>query len=415
MFEAKIIKHRALKHAKAPDSAKKTPDSAKTRFGIFATLCAVKKIYFFAFFALGLAAVDFSANAGALGVYNSQTKQGSLAFLAAARADLRGDVFDASIEGEALKDLRYKKRQYGIIKEAALFVNAPRARIFGGRRIFFFGSLESYNPSDVLNQQNRKRDVFAKEKLGADVAGVDLDLGAFELLALVKFHEERNEYLAVGPFPAPPIRAVYFAKSQNAPQYLVRAQKSFDSAYPLDLTLLYVRGFDSAEIFTRAGALRFFSDKFASYGTQLVGNTLLKFELVQTLPHRDKAYPPLQDLSSFWQAGAGFEYSSDFWGGTSLGVLAEYHRAGETKRRKIRARDLVRLHNDAFAGLRLKFNDLYDSSALAGVFKPLSGGAGASGFFKLNSRVFDALSLDLGVFFLQNKQTASKLGLAYYF
>lgn len=34
--------------------------------------------------------------------------------------------------------------------------------------------LESYNPSDVFNQQNRKRDVFAKEKLGADVAGADL-------------------------------------------------------------------------------------------------------------------------------------------------------------------------------------------------------------------------------------------------
>ncbi|MGP1561077.1 MAG: hypothetical protein ACTTIC_03215 [Helicobacteraceae bacterium] len=242
---------------------------------------------------------------------------------------------------------------------------------------------------------------------------MDLDLGAFELLALLKLHEERNEYLAE-PFPAPPIRAVHFVKSQNAPQYLVRVQKSFDSAYPLDLALLYVRGFDSAEIFARQGALRFFSDKFASYGTWLIENTLLKFELVQTLPHRGNTYAPLQDLSSFWQAGVGLEYSSDFLGGTSLGVLAEYHSAGQTKRRKIPAKDLARLHNDAFAGLRLNFNDLYDSSALAGVFKPLESGR-ASGFFKLNSRVFDTLSLDLGVFFLQNKQTASKLGLAYYF
>ncbi|MGP1561076.1 MAG: hypothetical protein ACTTIC_03210 [Helicobacteraceae bacterium] len=55
----------------------------------------MKKIYLFVFLALQLTAVDFSANAGALGIYYPQTKQGSLAFLAAARADLRraADLF----------------------------------------------------------------------------------------------------------------------------------------------------------------------------------------------------------------------------------------------------------------------------------------------------------------------------------
>ena len=258
------------------------------------------------------------------------------------------------------------RRQHFDLRELNWLHAAPRWDLLVGVGKVFWGVAEARNLVDVINQTDQVEDLDGEDKLGQPMVRLSLvqDWGTLTFFALPYFRERtfRGEK---GRLRAPFVWDTDNAQFESSleewhPDFAARWSHALGD---WDVALGYFRGTSREPRFTLDirddGQLRLVPvyDQMDQLGAELqwtVEAWLWKLEAISRWGHGEH----------FSAAVAGFEYS--FFGlfGTALdlGLVAEYLYDGRSA-----AAPGTPFDNDVFVGSRLAFNDVGNTSILAGV------------------------------------------------
>lgn len=293
-------------------------------------------------------------------------------------------------------------RSFARVDELFLKYELENSSFKMGKSIEFWGALELYNATDVFNTADFRNDMMQSDnKLGSYNINYSYytDNGTFSII--LKLYEE-SEAMAKYAYP------YYFLPKE---QYIADMNKTFNFRYDsellsehsvgkpslyikynastdfsLDYAFVYERGYDSQRYIqitlpkTPSGDIPFNStiyqvDKFLTFNTLAVENTLYKFEGLYAHV-LDKV-----NVSDYTQLSFGVEHTlTNFSESDSdLGLITEYYyyKTLESGAKNSDANlsngyysDLTlfqNYQNDLFLGVRITFNDEGDATFIGGV------------------------------------------------
>ena len=267
-----------------------------------------------------------------------------------------------------------ERRQHFDLRELHWLHAAPSWDLLVGIGKVFWGVTEARNLVDVINQTDQVEDLDGDDKLGQPMVRLALiqDWGTLTFFALPYFRERtfRGEKGRLrGPF-------VWDADNPKFESSLKEWHPDFAARWShalgdWDVALGYFRGTSRAPRFTLDGSgdgpprLTPVYDQIDQAGLELqwtVEAWLWKLEAISRWGHGEH----------FSAVVGGFEYSffSLFGTALDLGVVAEYLYDGRSAMAPATPFD-----NDVFLGGRLAFNDVGDTSVLAGVIVDDSSGS----------------------------------------
>jgi hypothetical protein len=221
-----------------------------------------------------------------------------------------------------------------------------------GYQLFSWGSLESVRRIDVLNPLDYQEDILEPPTMGIPA------------LRLLRLWENSDLSFYYQPYYIPSLfpgqHSIYSvsdglpveqADSEFSPQYALRY---FYSGSGFDLALSYFHGTERNPLFAldlsgtpRVTATTYRSDRVGLEATKVVGDLLLKAEIIYRWPHMDQ-------LEDSLLVGLGTEYTYyTVWRQSDLTLFGEY--LADTSGGN--PGDFPQLQNDVFLGARWMLND----------------------------------------------------------
>ncbi len=336
------------------------------------------------------------------------------------------DSFESSATVYAQEDsydLTDEKNERTFMRLDELYAkyNFENDMIFGGRNIRFWGALEANNVVDTFNTKDMRTDGLDPQKQGSWNVAYSHYFGNSEVALIAKLYEEKQK-MAAYPyvyyfFPEqitiPPYGSVDMVydpdrKSQQSlyrPTLYLKWSGSTESDYPMDYAFILQHGYDSQRAFVSEldpAAMTntlyeevYLANKFMTYDTLVVGSTLLKIEALATDVIESNVTSIGKTVADYYQFGIGVEHTlTGFAGEADLGLIAEYYYYNIFDTGSDIATDLDLFQvfeNDLFLGLRYTFNDISNSSVLAGAIIDLQYRE-QSYSVKYETRYFDVLS-----------------------
>ncbi len=316
--------------------------------------------------------------------------------------------------------------------------NFENDMVMAGRNIRFWGALEVRNIVDGFNPQEMRNDPFETDKMGVMNAQYSHYTESGELSIIVKF-EERDQKMAAFPY------VYYFfpafvnyedtlqsESSRYRPTLYLSYSGSTDTEYAVDYALILQHGYDSQRYFTLDAPLvgipvnleqhAYLVNKISTYNTMVVGNTLLKVEVL----YADVIDDP--NISDYMHLGLGVEYTlTQFIGDANFGLIAEYYYYDTFESGKYTDLELFEIfQNDLFIGGRYSFNDADGSSIIGGAVLDLDYDE-QSYYVEYETRIADILKVYmdyryiepskdmLTAFHLLGRHQRVSLNLAYHF
>jgi hypothetical protein len=268
-----------------------------------------------------------------------------------------------SVVGFARVDSQDDERTHVDIREASWGTAVGSWDIVAGISKVFWGVAESRHLVDVINQTDLVEDIDQEEKLGQPMVNVNLqkDFGRFEFFVLPYFRERTfpgPDGRLRPPLPVDADNAIY--ESSNGEQHVDFALRYSHYIGAADLALYVFDGTSREPRFVPGPG----GDSLTPYYEQM---TQVGFEFQYTheawLWKLETMGRDTRD-DSFVAAVGGFEYT--FYGvrdsNADIGVLMEVLYDGRSANAPPTLFD-----NDIFVGTRLAFNDVQNSSVLAGI------------------------------------------------
>lgn len=300
---------------------------------------------------------------------------------------------------DVLYDGAEKERNYFDVKEAYVTRAFEDFDLFAGKRVFFLGSLEAFNPTDMLNRQNYRKDTLSTHKEGIYSAGINYYLPNDTRVDLTVSYEDRTLPLGAEDSPYYPFRDahyrddVLFLGGSQQPSWIATFSQSFDDLLRGDTSIGVFYGYDDHTLFiSDADTYRptyFQSAKVFTYDTLVVDAMLYKLEAAYTRVAEESLR-----IDHFYEIGIGVEYTIEqIIGNHNLGLLAEYYRSDTT---------LSAYDNDLFLGIRYALNDKDSSEFVGGVLKSMDD-EGMGAYLKYEGRLNDALKLSADVRYLKHE------------
>jgi hypothetical protein len=247
----------------------------------------------------------------------------------------------------------------GDVRQATLGQNTEHVQWTAGVLAESWGTLEAYNPVDVINQRDQQEDFRGKVKLGQPGAKVALQVSDATQVTLVGTTYARERRYAEGPernqlLPAT-VKHSQFDGGRMAPEVAVRVQHR--ATENLDLAASYFAGHSREPLLTPlvgAGGLEGFDAYYeklqqAAFEAQyVVGDSVLKAEAM----HRDAA------SGQSWGGGVGMETTFSKIA-DSVGDLTTYLELyGDTRSDES---PTTPMDHDLYAGVRYARNDPRDT------------------------------------------------------
>lgn len=307
-------------------------------------------------------------------------------------------------------------RSFLRLDEAFVKYNLENDMIFVGKNIRFWGALEANNITDIFNPIDFRSDMLDNQKLGAWNIAWTHYTESGEISLIAKLYEQ-DQAMAAFPYVYyffPPQleyeKQLDTEKGRSYPTLYLKWSGSTDSDNAIDYAFILQHGYDSQKGFEATVHSGFSSvslnekaylvNKFMTYDTMVVGSTLLKLEAQATQVINDvTTFSPTPNpvkIDDYYQFGLGFEHTlTGVNGDADLGLISEYYYYNTFAKSDEVATDLnlfQTFENDLFVGLRYTFNDLSDSSILAGAIVDLSY-AEQSYSIEYDTRLFDLLTL----------------------
>ncbi|MBB4862552.1 hypothetical protein HNP46_001396 [Pseudomonas nitritireducens] len=272
-----------------------------------------------------------------------------------------------SAGGKTAQDLFYDLELYGRhkpqaahantgdIRQATLSHNGERVEVTAGVLAETWGTLEAYNPVDVINQRDQEEDFRGKVKLGQPGAKATVRLDDDTQLTLYgttyarerRYAEggERNQLLPVE------VRHSKFENGRMAPELAARLQHR--ATENLDVAASYFVGHSREPLLTPVIGARGLEGLDAYYekmqqaafeAQYVIGDSVLKAEAAHRAAESDQS----------WGGGVGMETTFSKLLG-SVGDLTTYLELyGDNRSDKA---PLTPLDHDLYAGLRYALND----------------------------------------------------------
>jgi len=315
-------------------------------------------------------------------------------------------------------DLSDEKNERTFLRLDELYgsYNFDNDMLFGGRNIRFWGALEANNIVDTFNTRDFRTDMLDPQKQGAWNVAYTHYTRSGEIALIVKLYEEQ-ERMAAYPY-------VYFffpsyvdydaslqsEESLYRPTAYLKWSGSTDTEYAVDYALILQHGFDSQRAFSgvfdpvnmvaRLSQKVYLANKAMTYDTMVVGATLLKLEAqVTDVIGTTYTASPIGGrlrVGDYYQFGAGIEHTlTAVLNEADLGLIAEYYYYNTFDHSADVADDLDLFQifeNDLFLGLRYTFNDISDSSVIAGTVIDMAYRE-QSYSVEYETRFFDVLSM----------------------
>ncbi len=262
----------------------------------------------------------------------------------------------------------------------------------------FWGVTESVHLVDIINQTDLVENPDGEDKLGQPMAAVSWirSWGTLDVYLLPYFRTRtfpgRDGRLRLDP-PADDDRPLFESGLKRLhPDFAIRYSQA---AGPLDLGVAYFRGTGREPSFVPGvddsgrAVLRPFYPQIdqASLDAQVtLGPWLLKMEAYYRWGQPDL----LGTVESYFASATGFEYTffDVYESGIDIGVLAEYLFDDRGRRA------LTPFENDVFVGLRLAFNDVDDTTILAGLIQDV-GGSARNYFLEASRRIGESWTVGL--------------------
>ncbi len=318
------------------------------------------------------------------------------------------------------ENLQNNNRSFLRMDEAYLKYDFEDDSIQIGKSIKFWGSLEFLNIVDNFNPKDLRNDIFSKTN----------KLGVYNL-AYTHYFEDSELSLIIKPIQQNQKMAnftyVYYifpkyisyddnleTESKNRASIYLMYSGSTNSEYPMDFAFIYENGYDSQRYFSPAvnqptlyKQHAYLTNKFITYDTLVVGDTLIKLEALYVDVINNKK------ISDYSHVAFGFEHTiQNIYKTNSLGILAEYYNYRTYQKNKYTDLELFEtMQNDLFLGLRYALNDSNSASIVGGIVKDFEYNEEIY-YFKYESRFLDILKVNLDYYYIEpskNEKTAFSL------
>lgn len=268
------------------------------------------------------------------------------------RPFLRMDPFDS-------------KRTHYDLRQADYSYAGGRFSFGAGFGLFSFGKLESYRPSDVINQTDFVENLDGSQRLGQPYLRGAVSLGDWNLaLFYLPYHRGRTYPGARGRLRSPLVvntdQPLY--ESKYGAWHPTVAARVSGSVGEFDLGLTGFSGLSREP--------RFFAQLTDATEVAPQYDLLQQGSLDAQWTH-DAIVAKVEGVARWWSSGlvfsfavsGGLEYSffDILESGVDLTLVGEYHFDNRDRRAP-----LTLFENDAFAGFRLAVNDEGDTQILAG-------------------------------------------------
>lgn len=310
-------------------------------------------------------------------LYDGQEDHNASLSLSAEWAWYQGD-HAVVVKPFARLDSADDERTHADLREAYWHYLADRWELRVGLYKVFWGVTESRHLVDVINQTDLVEDLDGEEKLGQPMIQWSTlqDWGTVEVFLLPYFRERTfpgEEGRLRTPLPVATDEARY--EHDDEQSHLDVALRYRHYLGPMDIGLHYFEGTNrdpylSPDFVDGELVLVPEYDQIRQFGLDLQitkGSWLWKLEAL----HRSGERNALGEEEDYQALVAGLEYT--FFGITDgnkdLGVLVEY--LGDSRGDESGSA----FQNDVFLGARLAFNDIADTSMLAGAIHDLDHGA----------------------------------------
>lgn len=282
-------------------------------------------------------------------------------------------AYDAKLTagGKTVEDLFYDVELYGRhkpqaaqqntgdIRQATLSRNGEKVDVAAGVLAETWGTLEAYNPVDVINQRDQQEDFRGKVKLGQPGAKATVHVDDYTQLTFYGTTYARERRYADGPernqlLPVE-IRHSQFEDGRTAPEFAARVQHR--AMENLDVAASYFVGHSREPLLTPVvGAkglegLDAYYEKMrqAAFEAQYVlGDSVLKAEAA----HRSA------DSGQSWGGGVGVETTFSKLAGSVGDLTAYLELYGDNRSNKA---PITPMNHDLYAGLRYALNDPHDT------------------------------------------------------
>ena len=318
----------------------------------------------------------------------------------------------AQEDGHDLDEDKENGRTFLRLDELYVKYELENALFFAGKNIRFWGALEAFNVADTFTTVDFRSDLLDQQREGAWNVAYSYFTETGELSLIMKLYENpwrMGKYPYVYDFLP---KFVHYdsdlehEKEGFYPTLYLKYSGSTEWEYPLDYAFIMQHGYDSQRYFTsdaplngvnnRFRANAYLVDKALTYHTLVLGNTLFKLEASAAHVRDEQVMLGGLHVKDYYQLGAGFEHTLvAVYESADLGLIGEYYRYDTFEHKNEIADDLAlfqTFQNDLFVGLRYSFNDMEDSSVLAGVVIDTEY-AEQSYRVEYKTRLFDTFSL----------------------
>jgi hypothetical protein len=274
---------------------------------------------------------------------------------------------ELNVVGFGRFDLFNDRRTHADLREANYRYRGTNWDLLIGAHRVFWGVTESRHLVNIINQVDLVEDVDGDEYLGQPMVnlGIHGDWGRLDFYAMTFFRERTfpsNDSRLRGPLPIRTKDAQFEAKWEEWNIDLaVRYQKSFG---PVDLGLSAFHGTNRepalrpAFSFSHGLYLRPIYETMTQGGIDVAwafGDLVLKAEALYRFNQGNPFFATV--------FGGEYTFKNVSGSGVDLGLLAEFNWDD----RKSSWRNPGTIYNkDVFAGMRLTFNDAYDTNLLLG-------------------------------------------------
>ncbi|MDQ7044803.1 MAG: hypothetical protein Q9M32_02695 [Sulfurimonas sp.] len=316
-------------------------------------------------------------------------------------------VYAQAAYHDFLNDVEDTGRTFARLDELYLKYELEDSSIKIGKSIRFWGSLELENIVDVFNPNELQDDLFATNPLGVWNASYSYYTDSGELSIVVKVNEP-NQKMANYPyvyyvFPQAVLydETLKTSKNKNQPSVYLSYNGTTDAEYALDFAFIYEHGYDSQRYFSQTAPTSYVQnayivDKFMTYNTLVIGNTLLKLEALYAIV--DDA----ELISDYSHIAVGVEHAfADFEDGSTLGFLYEYYKYTTYEDNKYTDLELFQsMQDDLFVGLRYALNNADATEFVGGIVHDLEYDE-QTYYGELNTRLGESLKLTLDYYYIE--------------
>lgn len=380
--------------------------------------------------------IDFRGNIGPEYQYYHNKPDGKYSENTGIAAELEsvydGEYWYVKSWMKGFVDSKEDERDFLRLDELFAMYRADEWEAALGRRIFFWGALEVYNPVDILNPQDTLYDPFDPDaKKGVNTATYSHFFEESQLDVLIKAGEAGS---SIGDEDSPyNLYSVYFnpelstSHGTDTPGIYLKYSGSTDWDYPLDYAFAFTHGYDNQRyLFLNADSelqeRAYRANKYLMWHTWVVDATLLKLESSYTDVLDD------ENVGDYWQLGLGMEHTLEqLFSGNDLGLIAEYYTYNQSED-SLLGRDALSniFQNDLFLGLRLTLNDASSTEIVGGGIFDLNHHDEQTFYVEAQRRIFDHFMLEMDVRHIEpgndvtrfnqlGRHTRTKASFKYYF